>query len=452
MKQKTAHSSFYHALTIDRDKCTGCTNCMKSCPTEAIRIRKGKALLYNNKCIDCGECYRVCPSHAIFIKQDDFGEVFKYNYRIALVPAIFIGQFSRSIRTSEIYSCLKQLGFTHIYEVEHGVPMVVEAYKQTIREHHEEKPFISPFCPAIVRLIQVRFPSLIQHIIKIKVPLDFAAYTISERLSSAGIRPEEIGIFYFTPCAAKIASVKSPAEETQSAITGVINMDLMYNKVKAMMIQRQNPVEPINHTLRGRDVLFGLNGGECQNYVGRCFSVDGLKNVIEFLEQIENGEIPEIDFLELRACNQSCAGGVLTSANRFLAIERLKMRSEIIDEMNQNIAVKLPEVNTEFLASISDKIQISEIKPRSLMALSDNISIALNKAEKLYEAESQLPGVNCCLCGAPTCHALAEDIARGNASLTDCIFHYQNHDNIAGSLSGLWGEHKIINNSSNENQ
>ncbi|NLA23612.1 MAG: 4Fe-4S binding protein [Bacteroidales bacterium] len=435
---------FYHALTIDQDLCIGCANCMKACPTEAIRIREGKAQLYSNKCIDCGECYRVCPVHAIYIKQDDFQEIFNYKYRIALVPAIFIGQFSRTIRTSQVYSCLKQLGFTHIFEVEHGVPMVVEAYQQYIDQNPKDKPFISPFCPAILRLIQVRFPSLIKNIIKIKVPLDFAAYTIGDRLTSAGIRPEQIGVFYITPCAAKIASVKSPVEETESGITGVINMDLMFNKVQTILANTQSPVEPINHTLRGEDVLFGLNGGETQHYAGRSFQIDGVKNVIEFLEQVESGEIPDIDFLELRACHQSCAGGVLTSVNRFLAIERLHMRSDRIDEKNKNISMKPPEVNKEYLSKISDKIKIEEIKPRSLMSMGDDLASALRRVEVMQETEKELPGVNCCLCGAPTCHALAEDIARETASISNCVFYQENHDNIASSLSNMWGENKII--------
>jgi dissimilatory sulfite reductase (desulfoviridin) alpha/beta subunit len=117
----TESTYFYHALKIDKDICTGCTHCMKSCPTEAIRIRDGKAVIYENKCIDCGECFRVCPVKAIYIKQDDFAELGNFKYRIALVPAVFIGQFADGVRTSQIYSCLKKLGFTHIYEVEHGV-------------------------------------------------------------------------------------------------------------------------------------------------------------------------------------------------------------------------------------------------------------------------------------------------------------------------------------------
>ena len=55
---------FFHSVTLDRDKCMGCTNCIKRCPTEAIRVRDRKAYIEAERCIDCGECIRICPHHA----------------------------------------------------------------------------------------------------------------------------------------------------------------------------------------------------------------------------------------------------------------------------------------------------------------------------------------------------------------------------------------------------
>ena len=43
---------FYHSVTLDVDKCVGCTNCIKRCPTEAIRVREGKAIITPERCID----------------------------------------------------------------------------------------------------------------------------------------------------------------------------------------------------------------------------------------------------------------------------------------------------------------------------------------------------------------------------------------------------------------
>ena len=57
-------AEFYHSVTLNEEKCVGCTNCIKRCPTEAIRVRGGKAVIASERCIDCGECIRICPHHA----------------------------------------------------------------------------------------------------------------------------------------------------------------------------------------------------------------------------------------------------------------------------------------------------------------------------------------------------------------------------------------------------
>ena len=45
-------SFFKHSLVVDNDLCQGCTACMRICPTGAIRIRDGKAVISDNKCVD----------------------------------------------------------------------------------------------------------------------------------------------------------------------------------------------------------------------------------------------------------------------------------------------------------------------------------------------------------------------------------------------------------------
>ena len=46
----------------------------------------------------------------------------------------------------------------------------------------------------------------------------------------------------------------------------------------------------------------------------------------------------------------------------------------------------------------------------------------MKKLETLERINKDLPGLDCGACGAPSCRALAEDIVRGNAYETDCIF------------------------------
>ena len=81
MKQK----EFFHSVTLDRDKCKGCINCIKRCPTEAIRVRNGKAKIISERCIDCGECIRVCPHHAKKAIYDPLSVIDNYEYTLSLI-------------------------------------------------------------------------------------------------------------------------------------------------------------------------------------------------------------------------------------------------------------------------------------------------------------------------------------------------------------------------------
>lgn len=416
--------NFHHALKIREDLCIGCSHCMNVCPTEAIRVKNGKSVLFGDRCVDCGECFRVCPVSAIIIDHDDFNYIFDYKYRVALVPAVFTGQFPEDISLRQIYSVIMDIGFTHVYEVENGVDILADAINETAANHPEKKPLISSFCPAIVRLIQVKFPALVDNIMLLKPPLDISALHIRRELVSKGIPEEETGIFYVTPCAAKIAAIKDPVGELSSAITGVINMDILFNKVYRQVKQRniQSCTLPIGGKLSKKATCWSLTNGEAPHVKGRSLAIDEIKNVIDFLERLENEEVSDIDFLELRACDESCAGGVLTISNRFLTAERLRNHSEDYlpeqEFQHPDAAASIIE-NKEFLMK---RIDIGEIKPRSMMKLDENMSEAMKKMERVNRIMQLLPMVDCGICGAPSCQALAQDIAQGDANINHCIF------------------------------
>ncbi|HOZ20083.1 MAG TPA: 4Fe-4S binding protein, partial [Bacteroidales bacterium] len=103
---------FHHALSIRREVCTGCSRCIRVCPTEALRVKDGKATLHPEWCIDCGECFNVCPVRAIVVEDDDIAQIFSYKHRILLVPSIFFAQFEEKLTLDAIKGILYDMGFT----------------------------------------------------------------------------------------------------------------------------------------------------------------------------------------------------------------------------------------------------------------------------------------------------------------------------------------------------
>jgi len=442
--------NFHHALTIREEVCYGCTHCIKVCPTEALRVKGGKAKLIANKCIDCGNCMNVCPVNAIIVEQDDFSNIFKYKARVALVPSVLIGQFPRDFRPRKIYSGILEQGFTHVYEAEHGAGILIEEINKYVEQNPDIRPVISSFCPSIVRLIQVRFPSLTEHIMQLKAPLDLAAISFKEELKERGYAEEEIGIFYVTPCAAKIAAVKSPVGEPHSPIDGVINLDLLFNKVYGSFKKETNAtcIVPEKEQLHEDEIAWGLTGGESKHIHGRCIAIDGIQNVIDFLEQIENGSVNNFDFIELRACDESCAGGILTPSNRFLTSERLNDR--ILKYKSNQIEGKLRFNKTIYkhYDYLRSRVFIDRIEPRSTLKLDEDMDAAMHKMEKIARINKYLPGIDCGACGSPSCKTLAEDIAQGEAHTANCIFMQSELNTLPGKenrAERIWGKGRFKN-------
>lgn len=439
---------FYHALKVSKDLCIGCSHCMISCPTEAIRVRNGKAIIFENKCVDCGECFKVCPVYAIYIDQDDFKKIMSYKHRIALVPEVFFGQFPPEISKNDIANAIMFFGFTDVVEAELSVPLLAKQINEYATTHPEVKPLISSFCPAIIRLVQVKFPLLTQNILLLKPPLDITSLYIRKKMCDEGIHPADIGVFYISPCAAKIAAIKSPVGEDISIITGVINMDTLFNMVYTHLRNlKTNNTNNDNYLLNKTATCWALTAGEASHIKGRSLAIDGIHNTLEILEKIENEEIRDIDYLEVRACDESCAGGALLTTNRFLVTESLKNSKQTGGE---DSLIEFGGYN-DYLVKRS---VIQKVYPRSMMKLDEDMEVAMNKMNKASKMLQSLPLTDCTACGAPNCSAFANDIAQGEADIKQCFFIQRNKE-LAGELTvqesvdilkNIWGSKKFINN------
>lgn len=449
---------FHHALIFREDICIGCSHCMMVCPTEAIRVRNGKAQLIENRCVDCGECFRVCPVGAIIVHQDDFQDIFAYKHRIALIPSVFTGQFPEKYSHKQILDSVYELGFTEVFEVEQGAPFLAELYLEHIQKHPDTKPYISPFCPAIVRLIQIKFPTLIEHIIPLKAPLDITAMHARKVLTDAGVSPSDIGIFYVTPCAAKIVAIKSPVGEIKSSIDGVNNMNYLFNKIFKSLKSNTNvtPKTDRYQPLSPLAIKWSLTRGEAEFLKEvKSLAIDEITNVIEFLEKVENDEIQGVDFLELRACDESCAGGILCSGNRFLIVDKLQKRSSHCSKDQNNEITPMMKSIKEHSEYLLQNSGVDEIPARSMLKLDDNMAEAMAKMKRIYDMNRLLPQVDCGICGSPSCQSLAEDIVQNNASIKQCIFIQkileQNDKLEPGEairiMKNIWSHNKLDKNS-----
>ena len=405
-----ANEKYWHSVMLERDLCKGCTNCLKQCPTYAIRIQQGKAKILKERCIDCGECIRVCPYHAKKAATDKFDMLDKFKYKIALVAPAFLGQFTKAEDCNTILTALTDIGFDSVFEVAVGAQEISRKTRELLKENKLQKPAISSACPAVCKLIAVRFPDLIQNIIPLKSPMEVSAEAARiEAVNKTGLKPEEIGIFFISPCAAKATAVKDERIVKKSNVDGVISIKDTYLKL-AQKISIINEVKDISHA-GSVGTLWATSGGEAQaTEAPRCVAVDGIHNVIKLLEDIEDGKLPNTDYVEALACPGGCVGGPLTAENSFVARARI-----------ERICKKMPD-EAGGVDNCVERMWDGPPAYSPVMKLNDDINVAMQMAIRIEEIVDKLPGLDCGSCGSPSCRTLAEDIVRGYASEDDCIF------------------------------
>jgi len=408
---------YFHSVTLDTDKCKGCTNCIKHCPTEAIRVRDGKAVIIDERCIDCGECIRRCPHQAKKAVTDPLDLLQEFDVKVAIPAPSFYGQFKSNITINQILTTLITIGFDHVYEVARTAEMVTQVIKEKLSKGELKKPAISSACPAVVRLIQVRFPELIDHVISVASPMELAARIVKEKLAQElKISIDKIGVFFISPCAAKVTSVKSPLAFKKSYVDGVIGISSIYPKMIANLVSADKSLNLQQST--GTGIGWASSGGESlalglENYL----SVDGSEHIIKVLEKLEMGKLPDIEFFEGHACVGGCVGGPLTVENSFVAKKRIRYLAEKFNKKPVKLTV---DISTEEWNAIKAKTEWTEkLQPREVMKLDTDRAKALEKINLIEEISDRLP---CGSCGAPTCRALAEDIVRGLGNEVDCIF------------------------------
>jgi len=421
---------FFHSVTLDKDKCLGCTNCIKRCPTEAIRVREGKAQIISERCIDCGECIRVCPHHAKKARYDHLSVLEGWKYKIAIpAPALF-GQFNNLDDIDIVLTGLKQMGFDDVYEVSRGAELVSDATRKLMADGRLPKPVISSACPAVVRLIRVRFPDLCDHVLNLNAPMEVSAMMAKRAASErTGIPIEEIGAFFITPCPAKVTDIKMPIGTEGSWCDGAIAISEVFPLLSHRM-DKLETVEPI-----GQSGLIGVSwagsGGESAALLNEKYlAADGIENVIRVLEELEDERIRELDFVELNACSGGCVGGVLCVENGYVAKARL-----------QRLRKYLPVSQNHLDGGVPRDMEWTEpLEFAPVLKLSQNLEEAMQMMEEIDVICEGLPGLDCGSCGAPSCRALAEDVVKGVARTSDCVFVMREQvKNVADTLSSIGG-------------
>ena len=311
----------------------------------------------------------------------------------------------------------------------------------------------------VVRLVQLRFPSLIPHLVHLLPPFEIAAKELRGRIEKSGLGAgvasgaeqkkdsedqPRVGVFFISPCTSKVTAIRNPLGYEKSEVDAVFSFQDIYTPLKKAIQRRKTAAETASPDPQPPGMFQrteGLGGGfgwarsdgelEALNVAG-AVSVDGIDNLIALLEEIDNGKLDDIPYIEALACPGGCVGGPMVVANPHVARTAIKAVS-VSQKAEQSSSAQTETAKAGVLRTDLEGIAPAycdgfeglgwdaELQPKPVMVLDRNLEKALAMAEKLEELAAGLPGLDCGACGAPDCRALAEDIVKGEAELDDCI-------------------------------
>ena len=404
---------YKHSVSLDASRCKGCTTCLRRCPTQAIRIRDGKACINSSLCIDCGECIRHCPYKAKRANFDEWDSLDRSKYLIALPAPSLLGQFANLDDSDYLLQGLKNLGFNDVFEVAKAAELVTDytrTYMQRMGMSHA--PFISTACPVVVRLISLRFPSLRSKMVPISPPIEVAGKLAKERAlkEHPELKPDDVKTVFISPCPAKVSWVKNTPAEKECYVDYVVSMSDIYFRVLSKMDRSKVPEITSETGMIG--MSWSSSGGEASALMNDHYlAADGIENIIRVLDDIEMGHFPDLKFVEMNACPGGCVGGVMAVENPYIARVRIRALQRYMPVSQNHVILGEDEpIPSDVMTVEPGEYSTAEILGADRM-----------QSFRMMAEIERITKMDCGSCGAPTCRAHAEDVVRGESKLDDCV-------------------------------
>jgi hypothetical protein len=272
-----------------------------------------------------------------------------------------------------------------------------------------------------VRLVQVKYPDLVEQLLPLLAPREISAREAKLRKATeTGLPQERIGAVYITPCPAKMVSIIEHPGMTKSYVDAAVSITDLFQTLAAAMPGVRHVEDPIcRETASGVSWAF-LGGFPRSLPAENTLSVAGLPNVIRILDDIEKGKLRKYSFIECHACSVGCVAGCLTVENPYVGrgkIIRLSQKLPAVSDLDHRTIERLYRARM---------FQTDEpFASRPLRPLDEDISRAISKMKDRDRIYAGLPGIDCGACGAPSCWAFAEDVVLEEAQEPSCIFFWR---------------------------
>ena len=134
-------------IQVDAERCTGCGDCIDTCPNDALSLEGGRAVVDQVKCAGCQTCADVCPTGAIIVVEEPDVEVVP-------IPA----QLHREaeIITSQPGQLKPWLGTLLDFATREILPRLFESLTLALERRTMQTPDVSTQAPPVVSHVETR--------------------------------------------------------------------------------------------------------------------------------------------------------------------------------------------------------------------------------------------------------------------------------------------------------
>lgn len=402
-----------NVISFKEAKCKNCYKCVRNCEVKAITVKDSQAYIMNDNCILCGHCLEICPQNAkSFISDLERVKTYLKNKIptiISLAPS-YLGVLKYET-SGQVITALRKLGFSAVSETAEGAAYVTREYQHLLKEGKMTN-IITTCCPSVNDLIEIYYPSLTKYMAPVISPMIAHGKILRKKYG------KDVKIVFLGPCIAK----KREAE-SDPRTTGVIDAVINFKELEEWLEDEHIDLTTLSNTLPDNpdplvNRLYPISSGvlssvlasndKTDNY--RKFYVHGIRNCIDLLESMQQGEISGC-FIEANICNGGCIkGSALDRAN----ISRFKVKLDL----EETIDKKPVQEEAFYLETpISLGKTFFDRKPKDKMPAEDQIRNILSKIGKTKPEDM----LNCGACGYASCRDKAIAVYQGKAELSMCI-------------------------------
>ena len=382
-----------NSIQVSAERCTGCLRCLRTCPTAAIRVQPGNGpRILEHLCIDCTACIAICQSHALTMdgrgrrRAEPIHELLQ-GASVVLPPAMLV-QFGSHASPAVVLEAMRRLGVARVVPASNAEAAVRrEALRWASQRPKSSCPAISPLCPAVINLIQTRFASLLPHVAPLAFPLDAALHSLADEAYDG------TKVLAVAACPAQKTLLQQSPHRCKVLLPYELR-EALYAEVVRLAKDAPPLASPAAVPAGAPDA------GETSADV---MQVTGIGHVVRVLEQAENGDLQEPALLDLYACDECCFGSPLMFEEPFIARRRWQLQAPAMEQP----AAALPRGGL--------------LEARRGVRLDENMAKAIEKFAEIGRIKVLLPGLDCGLCGCPSCAALAEDVVFGRSPFTACV-------------------------------